>query len=262
MNFNLNGKFFSFQQFQVSVSGACSASSLRRNSSINLKEPYQPPLLLGNNHQLPTTSLQPQTKRTRLSSSVNLSSSQQLSPLQSIEIAVKRSKRESHPFNLNEIFLQNLDVDYMSVWLSFAQIFNTVPTNFLSYLAEWSSATIDLVKDRTKGVTGTMSSEALDRIPNKLLGINWTPSQINIYLMFILLGCVDILNFSVFLFYQFRSCTLLRIDFNKFLLRFPFFRPFVKPISSNGGRNRLNSTSLGGGRLSTSAASGRRASKI
>lgn len=141
----------------------------------------------------------------------------------------------------------------MSVWLSFAQIFNTVPTNFLSYLAEWDSNTTDFVKKRSSEQTGTMSdTDALYYIPTKLLGFHWSLSHVNIYYAFIVYGCLDLFNFSIFLFYQFRSCTLLRLDFHKFLYGFKILRPFIKPVIN--GRNRLNSTS---GRLPQ-----RRASKI
>lgn len=197
--------------------------------------------------------LQPQVKRTRLSSSMN---SQQPSPLQSIEISVKRSKREAQLYNLNEIFLQNSDVGYLSVWLSFAQIFNAVPTNFLSYLAEWSSSTIDLVKIHSSSRNASDYESIYHSIPSKFLGARWDLPQINIYYMFILYGCIDMFNFSFFLFYQFYSCRLLKFEFNKFLLRIPFFRYFIKPIYPANGRMRTNSST----RVSISGT--RRASKI
>jgi hypothetical protein len=228
---------------QVSVTRAQSHSSLRRNSSINLKEQSQQ-----------------QLKRARLSSSINLSSGAQPSPLQSIEFSVKRSKRESQLLHLNEIFLQNSDVNYLCVWISFAQIFNAIPTNVLSYLAEWTNSTTDHVKQLNLKNSGlnrddmpTIDYETLyNNIPTKLLGTKITLPQIYVYYFFILYGCIDLFNFSVFLFYQFYSCRLLAFEFRKFLTMYSFFRLFLKPNTAS--RNRLNSSST--------KISQRRASKI
>lgn len=234
----------------MSVSGV---SSLRRSSTA-VEQASQQQLPLSPTTPSSTTVVQ-QAKRIRLSSSVNVPSSQQPSPLQSIEFSVKRSKRESHLFNFDEIFVQNSDVNYMCVLISSLQILNTLPSNVLSYLAEWTSSTIDFLKRRSYDAnqTGSDYENVYNRLPKQFLFTSWNLPQIHIYHIFILYGCIDMFNFSIYLFYQFYSCRLLSIEFRKFLNKFYIFRFFLKPVR-DVGRNRLNSFS----RVSSS----RRASKM
>ena len=245
---------------QVSVTRTQSHSSLHRNSSIKDQPAPQP-----QPQPQPQPAQQRDSKqRARLSSSVNFTGTGS-SPLQSIDFSVKRSKRESQLLHINEIFLQNSDVSCMSVWFVVCTDSQLRTTNLLSYLAEWTSSTTDHVKQLNLNTLFNANNnldyeELYNNIPKKLLGTKISLPQINIYYVFILYGCVDMLNFSLFLFYQFYSCRLLAIDFRKFLTGYSLFRLFLKPnnnmMMTGGSRNRLNSLS------STKNYSQRRASKI
>jgi hypothetical protein len=122
----------------------------------------------------------------------------------------KVQTRKKQNIHEDSISIKCSDVTYLSVIISFIQILNSIPRNFLSYLSEWDSEFAESLINFNQTFNNLRKDEQ---------NINNYTTHGEIFFFYILFGSFEMFNFSFLLVFQFINCESLSKEFKKIIFR-------------------------------------------